>query len=358
MNRCVVCQEKRLKLFYKPDCNISVSSDNAIINRQIELFLCTNCGHIQKFPERELLDTIYKTYQTNKLLPNSEQLKFDGNASKSRSFLLLENIIEYLPDSGKALDIGSGSGTMLKALHILKPKIDLYAFDLNDNNIGEFVKIPKFKEFFVDIFKIDKKFDLIIASHVLEHVIELDSFLKRVSSLLKPNGLFLIQVPNICQNPLDIFIYDHISHFTPNSLQRLLSKYFKAILLPNKQIDKEITLLIRNDFFFSLKESKQDDCFFDSSCIDRALKKIKKLDKKVSVFGSSPICTLFGALLGDRLDCFYDEDSKKVGLRHLNTKIVSLKEYKGEDVVLSFLGDFARKIVERLDYVRFIEILK
>ena len=69
--------------------------------------------------------------------------------------------------------------------------------------------------------------------HVLEHVYDLDSFLSRIGSLLKKNGILVIGVPN--SNSYDAayygenwFAYDlpiHVSHFRKNDIQNIFKKH-------------------------------------------------------------------------------------------------------------------------------------
>ncbi len=73
----------------------------------------------------------------------------------------------------------------------------------------------------VEELNIDEKFDIIWMSHVLEHLIRPDSFLKLIKKNLKPDGIFFIEVPN-CENKklLDSTIktQPHTFHFTKTSL--------------------------------------------------------------------------------------------------------------------------------------------
>jgi hypothetical protein len=77
----------------------------------------------------------------------------------------------------------------------------------------------------------DAPYDLIIASHVVEHLLNFD-LLQSWNSLLSENGLLYIEVPNSLQYATHerrefLYYFDriHVNHFTPQSLVRLLSAH-------------------------------------------------------------------------------------------------------------------------------------
>jgi hypothetical protein len=77
----------------------------------------------------------------------------------------------------------------------------------------------------------DAPYDLIIASHVVEHLLDFD-LLHSWNSLLAENGLLYIEVPNSLQYPTHerqefLYYFDriHVNHFTPQSLGRLVAAH-------------------------------------------------------------------------------------------------------------------------------------
>jgi 2-polyprenyl-3-methyl-5-hydroxy-6-metoxy-1,4-benzoquinol methylase len=71
----------------------------------------------------------------------------------------------------------------------------------------------------------DRGFDLVVLSHVLEHLCEPDQVLRQLRSLLAEGGLLLVEVPNLvspCWSGNGMFHIAHISHFIPETLAALL----------------------------------------------------------------------------------------------------------------------------------------
>jgi SAM-dependent methyltransferase len=73
----------------------------------------------------------------------------------------------------------------------------------------------------------DASFDCVVAVEVLEHVEEDEAFVRHVSRVLRPGGVFLMTTPNgdyvPNSNP------DHKRHYTNEGLRALLEKYFSEV---------------------------------------------------------------------------------------------------------------------------------
>ena len=102
-----------------------------------------------------------------------------------------------------ALDIGCGVGNVEKALKRQLPGARLDIADAYQQcletthavgNIGESYMID---ELLFDVkARIEKKYDVIVMSHVLEHLIFPAEALDEVLTMLKPSGVLIVAVPN------------------------------------------------------------------------------------------------------------------------------------------------------------------
>jgi predicted TPR repeat methyltransferase len=76
---------------------------------------------------------------------------------------------------------------------------------------------------------LDVRFDLIVMSHVFEHMTDLNGILALISKLLKPSGLLFIEVPGIMNLPdyqydmIDSFVNAHTYSFNLETLRAILS---------------------------------------------------------------------------------------------------------------------------------------
>ena len=72
--------------------------------------------------------------------------------------------------------------------------------------------------------KLDKKADLIIMNHVLEHMTDIEGDLKRVRDLLSDDGVLYVSVPGFyCYNKESIFQNAHNYQFTGNTLNYVMT---------------------------------------------------------------------------------------------------------------------------------------
>ena len=69
-----------------------------------------------------------------------------------------------------------------------------------------------------------KNFDLILFSHVVEHIISPDELMRELIPILKPNGLVFIEVPNMMRPdlPMGYLPFEHLNYFIPTSLTNLM----------------------------------------------------------------------------------------------------------------------------------------
>lgn len=101
------------------------------------------------------------------------------------------------------LDIGSHLGGFLQLMEQLNLKANkLYGLECYEPSIvisKKFVENDKIKFFLHDCQKLpfeDKSFDVVTFFEVLEHVRDLDFFLKEVNRVLNDNGIIYLSVPN------------------------------------------------------------------------------------------------------------------------------------------------------------------
>jgi SAM-dependent methyltransferase len=223
---------------------------------------CINCGNIRTkpAPSQSDLTLIYNSlylYDVHKLIIGEK---------KYRALGLMKTIHRYLPSSKKILEIGCNYGYLLEEL---KKKYNVFGIELDENavsycqqknlkvvqdNIEHFAKTT------------DKKFDLIIMSHVFEHLLNPDEVLANLRKILSKEGQVLILVPNSKSFTAKTFkkywgwwqVPVHINHFNRNSLTLLLDKCnFQTIKTTSKGGDSLIIILSLMNIFKSNKSGNK-----------------------------------------------------------------------------------------------------
>jgi 2-polyprenyl-3-methyl-5-hydroxy-6-metoxy-1,4-benzoquinol methylase len=181
----------------------------------------------------------------------------------------------------KVLDVGCGTGGLLS---IFKEKgCEVLGLDFNDEYLS-IAKINKInvKKGSLNILKKNDKFDLIILSHVLEHVLNPDLFLKETTNYLSTNGVIYIEVPSLNSILNGVYDYDlrnylhntHISNFSIESLKLLGKKTGLKMIKSND--------LIQSCWIKSLNEDINDqDRNYTVKANQLLIKKIEQKRKNI-----------------------------------------------------------------------------
>ncbi|MFA6004872.1 MAG: class I SAM-dependent methyltransferase [Patescibacteria group bacterium] len=136
------------------------------------------------------------------------------------------------------LDIGCSTGLFLSMLD--KKLWETYGVEINKSAGALAIKngVRLFPGNFEKI-KIDKKFDVVRASHVIEHVADVDKFMEKVKQLTLKNGLIVISTPNLKSFSRAVF-QDNWSGYYDDTHQHILSEK-KIIQLAHKHGLETIT---------------------------------------------------------------------------------------------------------------------
>ena len=317
------------------------------------VYVCTNCQLVQKSVTQTFRDqtrTIYETYRSYAQSGGLEQslFSFDGGQAK-RS----DKILDYLEragllgDSGNMLDFGCGTGNFLRAFRARRDGWMLYGSDYGDQ-VRETIESISGARYFRSGEDLPVQFNLITASHVLEHLADPASLLRKLERHLTPLGILLVQVPNIRQSPFDILIADHCSHFSVNSLANVIaSSGMRLLALSDNVAPKEITAVLgggapEGSLDESLRRKLDGYLRFFHGLLDGAI----AAPRPLGVFGSSISASwLVGEL--PQVEFFVDEDLDRVGSQHLGRPILGLADIPRHAHVLMPLEPALAKAIER-----------
>lgn len=128
------------------------------------------------------------------------------------------------------LDIGCGTGDFL--FRAKEEGWKVFGFEPNEK--AKAISKSKKINLIDDLDSYQKhSFDVITMWHVLEHVPDLDKQIKQIKSLLKPDGLLIIAVPNYKSYDANFYksdwaAYDvprHLWHFSITSIKKIFENY-------------------------------------------------------------------------------------------------------------------------------------
>jgi SAM-dependent methyltransferase len=355
LDECNICAGL-LECVWTSKIKMAVSSDATLINQYINVFICKKCKHIQKIKNKKI-DEIYKHYKQNDILDGLDQVKFVKSLPCSRTDVILKYIKKYLKNKKNLLDVGTGTGVFLRSCDRYT-NLKLSAFDLNDTYTNNILDINQVEKFYSgDMLNIDSFFDAISLIHVLEHIENPIKFLMFLKSRLNKNGILIVQVPDIVNNNNDILIYDHLSHFTKQTVFLLLSQVFRSVFFIDTGINGELTI-IASDLLDINNSYPKSPSINNFNYIDKINFSLSKANKPIYVFGTAPISTYFAGILDNKklLKGFLDEDELKNGKNHLEKIIFHPKNIRNIICFIPLHQKISKKIKLTYPHIDFISI--
>lgn len=145
-----------------------------------------------------------KIYESN--IKAYSSLYRNDNAAKSYEVRVKVDVLKrvQLKKKGEALEIGYGTGDLMHAIAKKYPRLTVTGIEVVKEAAELYRKrYPNDKNVSLITTKAEKglklrknSYDIILASHVLEHVENEEYLLKQVYEALKKNGLFILAVPD------------------------------------------------------------------------------------------------------------------------------------------------------------------
>ncbi len=208
--------------------NIAVLATHSRSGKPLRTVICHDCGMVWTDPlphnPRSYYEDDYRVAYKGTFTPKPKHILRAGKVALSRRALLGKWIAEHK----KILDVGTGGGEFAYLLQSLGHEVQGiepnkgYA-EYSKQEYGLNIQVG----FIQDIQQPSESFDLITIWHVLEHTENPCEVLTKLHSLLKPQGVLVVEVPTIeatCQSPKSTFHEAHIFNFNLDTLRKLGEK--------------------------------------------------------------------------------------------------------------------------------------
>ena len=235
LKHCRFCKSDKIKFVLKKE--------------DIHIFKCLDCGvaFLGNNLNDESIKALYGYYGRSAF---SDWL---SPITKGRYQKLLNSFEKYRKNN-TIIDVGCGTGHFIQCATEKNWKID--GTEISD----EAIKIAREKRQNVikgDIASLDlrkEEYDIATLFELMEHAIDPEGIIKKLSYIVRPGGLVYITTPNynsimrrFLGNRWGIFHKEHLFYFTDKSLTALLSKYkfkIKKVRTENLSL-KEISKIFK-----------------------------------------------------------------------------------------------------------------
>jgi predicted SAM-dependent methyltransferase len=223
---CAICNSKleNIKILENVPINLTCYSKPIYESSELSVSKCITCNTIQ-LDKLIPLNILYGGSHNYTSYGKVWEKYFDLFVSYIKSIVINKNILEIGDPSGKiALKLNDYN----KWFIVEKNKNDKINFN---------EKITFIEQFFDDDFIINDKIDIIVHSHLFEHIYEPNKFLEKCYDILNDNGEMFFGVPNM-------------QHFTETNICPFLGLFFEHTIFLNKE---NITYLLNKNNFEIIK---------------------------------------------------------------------------------------------------------
>ncbi|MDE2099664.1 MAG: class I SAM-dependent methyltransferase [Patescibacteria group bacterium] len=128
---------------------------------------------------------------------------------------------------GRVLDVGCGSGGLEAVLR--KAGVKALGMDTRECALATLAHDPAVVGSLFDVRNVPGRFEVVVLSHVLEHVRDLRKGLLAAKDLLTPDGVVYVEVPDVMRyaecfdGPYQQCNEEHIQHFSKTTLAALMA---------------------------------------------------------------------------------------------------------------------------------------
>lgn len=221
--KCLICENqfKNLNLQNTENCSV---------------LFCDSCNlHFVNYNEKKSIKGVKESYKEEfwQEWNLEDMFTSDFQTKTGQDYILAAESMyafykNFLHDNMKILEIGAGTGVH----SILLDKMGFHVTSIEPNRESSILINNKLQNgicingYFEDV-HFDKKFDIILLYHVVEHIENPGQLLHKCKSLLNKNGKIIIAVPD-CENTetlkQSISNKYHLWHFSKKSLEKLCEK--------------------------------------------------------------------------------------------------------------------------------------
>ena len=241
--------------FENINCQICTSPEESIILSKFDRYglpyvsnFCRGCGLIYTSPRLtqnsyiDFYDKQYRIIYDTGVIENKEDF---FNFQIGRGEKILELVKKnYNKKILSVLEVGCGMGGILYPFKEVNCKVLGVDFGTEYVEYGKSKKNLSLKVGGIDSISENEKFDLIIYSHVFEHILDLNKELSEIKKRLTKSGVVYIEVPGVMnlnygyKSDLNIYFQNsHTFNFSLITLKNIMNKNGFSLVYGNEKVE-------------------------------------------------------------------------------------------------------------------------
>lgn len=342
---------------------ITITSDRQPRPLPIQTCRCVRCGHVaSQGQDVRALAEIYDSYALFPESETSDHLVFGlDEGPVPRTELEARTLRPFVPPSppvppGRFLDVGCNKGLMLRAFAHDHPHWELHGYEVSSHYQAALRDVLGPGRFHTGPLEaLPHALDVVTLLHTLEHIPDPVTALRALKEHMSPEGILFVQVPDLRHAPGDLVVYDHLSHFVPETLVGLVERAgFEVELVSDTATPRELALVARPGARTAAPPLPRPGA--TRQVVDSAVSFLQSAQRlaretgrrEVGVFGTGLVGSWVAGLLGDRAAWFVDEAAVKMEHGHLGRKVIHPRDLReGDEVVLAVHPSLALALARR-----------
>ncbi|MCT7489215.1 class I SAM-dependent methyltransferase [Aliarcobacter cryaerophilus] len=252
--KCPICSGEHKKVMTLLSTNLKVMG-SSFPNTKSYIVSCDYCGTV--YIDTDATQEDFNNYYNSGFSKTISYYEAFGEKITNDYFNnIYQGIKGYITPESQILDMGAGHGEFSKYLLDLGYK-NILAIDPSEKNCEDIKNYGLNyiqNDSFINDDTLKEKFDLIIFSHALEHILDFQHSVENIKSMLKKDAIVYIELPdskkycNVNFPSFFFFTYEHLIHFTQETFVNFAKSYGLDLVQSNTFLKCESYYVINGIF--------------------------------------------------------------------------------------------------------------
>jgi len=346
-----------------------------------------------KYPLSLLVCNSCKLVQTDSVINPKllfEDYRYLSSVGLTNHFTDVANILndKYDVSNKNILEIGCNDGVLLEPLSKLGAFVEGVDPAVNVVQLAKAKGLKVYNDYFNDqtfgSVEFESKYDLVISNNTFAHIVDIQSVIRGINHVLKPNGDFIFEVHYlnnlIGEKQWDNVYHEHIFYYSITALKNMFQKHNMTLVdfeeIPIHAGSIRVTVKNKNTLI-SQKISNRIELESKTVADVEYLKNygssvknhisdfndaIQKLSKEYTIagYGASGRANMFCNLTNlnqDIVKFIVDESPERCGRYIANTEIpivdVETLQNSDTDLLIIFAWNYSKMIIEKTQFKKY-----
>lgn len=253
----------------------------------------------------------------------------------------------------RILDIGCFDGSLSVAFSKIFRNGVFHGFDINENLSEVYPQGSRFGFFTGALDLCEGPYDLIVLSHSIQYIPDVSQLMRDLKSLLAPDGLIFVQVPDFSVNPYSLLRADTFYHYTAGSLADIFAANgFSVNPVATGQFPRDVLGMARLGGNEGQQKRGSDGSLREAlDYLYYCIQELSALKGKGAycVLGTTIAAAAVNSVIKDKVDFFVDENPEKQGGEFQDKPVLSPLSLDDDSTLIIPYGDSARPILQRFE---------